>query len=206
MVGGENLILTKEEIRKLLEIQSKLEDQQVWITTAQAGFPTTPVEDEIHTTQDLQLGRPTARHLHPEISAFIGRKHDDILSQNRSPSATELKLLELEREWGTGDIGTDTDEEIREMETQDHILWEPNPPPLMTNHPPRITSSNTKIQLRKGTLDQPCPKGEDDLGWVQIQQKSLMWEEKNGDFSVITHEGLTTLAHSVKISGIPGRV
>jgi hypothetical protein len=67
LVGGENLILTKEEIRKLLEIQSKLEDQQVWMTTTQAGFPTIPVEDEIHTTQDLQLGRPTVRHLHPEI-------------------------------------------------------------------------------------------------------------------------------------------
>ena len=60
LVGNENLILTKEEIRKLLEIQSKLEDQQVWITTAQAGFPTMSEEDEIHTTQDLQLGRPTA--------------------------------------------------------------------------------------------------------------------------------------------------
>jgi hypothetical protein len=87
----------------------------------------------------------------------------------------EFKLFELEREWGTGDIVTDTVEEIREMETQEHILWEPNPPPLMTNHPPRITASNTKIQLREGALDQPCPKGEDDLGWVQIQQKSLMW-------------------------------
>jgi hypothetical protein len=108
LVGNENLILTKEEIRKLLEIQSKLEDQQVWITTAQAGFPTMSEEDEIHTTQDLQLGRPTARHLHPEISAFIGTKHDDILSQNRSPSVTDLKLLELEREWGTDDICTDT--------------------------------------------------------------------------------------------------
>ena len=42
-------------------------------------------------------------------------------------------------------------------------------------------------------------EGEDDLGWVQIQQKSLMWEEKIGDFSVITHEGLTTLAHSAKM-------
>jgi hypothetical protein len=153
------------------------------MTTAQAGFPTIPSEDEIHTTQDLQLGRPTARHLHPEISAFIGRKHDDILSQNRSPSVTELKLLEVEREWGTGDIDTDTIEEFKEMETQDHILWEPNPPPLMVNHPPRITESNTKIQLREGALDKPCPKGEDDLGWVQIQQKSLMWEEKIGDFS-----------------------
>ena len=112
---------------------------------------------------------------------------------------TELKVLELEREWGTGDISTDTDEEIREMETQDHILWEPNPPPLMVNHPPRITVSNTKIQLREGALDEPCPKGEDDLGWVQIQQKSLIWEEKIGEFSVITHEGLTTLAHSAKM-------
>ena len=43
---------------------------------------------------------------------------------------TELKVLELEREWGTVDMVTDKTEEAKEIETQDHIVWEPNPPPL----------------------------------------------------------------------------
>jgi hypothetical protein len=93
-VGGENFMLTKEDLRKLLEIQRQLEDQQVWLTTVQVGFPT----------------------------VFIGRSQDDITSQNRSPSVTELKVLELEREWGTGDMRTNKTEEGKELETQDHIV------------------------------------------------------------------------------------
>ena len=69
----------------------------------------------------------------------------------------------------------------------------------MTNHPPRITVSNTKIHLWEGALGQPCPTGEDGLGWVQLQQKSLLWQEMIEGFSVITHEGLTTLAHSSRM-------
>jgi hypothetical protein len=69
------------------------------------------------------------------------------------------------------------------MEVSDRITdatedttWEPNPLPLMVKHPPRVTVSNTKIQLdREGALSQTCPKGENDLGWVQLQQKSLLW-------------------------------
>ena len=79
------------------------------------------------------------------------------------------------------------------------VTWEPNPSPLMVSHPPRITASNTKIQLIEGTLGQPCPKGENNLGWVQLQQKSLLWQELIEGFSVITHEGLTTLAHSSRM-------
>ena len=107
-------------------------------------------ESEISTSQDLQLGRPTARHLHPEISSFIGKIHDELTSQNRSSSVTELKVLELERGWGTGDMGTDKTEEAKEIETQDYIVWEPNPTPLMDRHTPRITVSNTSIQLMEG--------------------------------------------------------
>jgi hypothetical protein len=70
-------------------------------------------------------------------------------------------------------MGIDETED-REMETQEGIVWEPNPSPLMTSHPPRITVSNTKIQLMEWALNQACPKGEDNLGWVQIQQKSLL--------------------------------
>ena len=69
----------------------------------------------------------------------------------------------------------------------------------MANHPPRITASNTRIQLLEGSLGHTCPKGEDDLGWVQLQQTSLMWQEMIESFSVITHEGLTTLAHSSRM-------
>jgi hypothetical protein len=67
----------------------------------------------------------------------------------------------------------------------------------MSKHPPRVSASNTKIQLdREGILSHPCPKGENDLGWVQLQQKSLLWQEKIEGSLVVTHEGLTTMAHS----------
>jgi hypothetical protein len=88
------------------------------------------------------------------------------------------------------------------METSDRnktedITWEPDPLPLMTNHPPRVTVSNTKIQLdREGTLSQTCPKGENDLGWVQLQQKSLLCQEMIEGSLVVTHEDLTTMAQS----------
>ena len=70
-VGGETFILTIEELKTILEIQRNMEDQQIWLTTAQAGFPTTPAEDEVSNPRDLQLGRVTVRLLHPEISVFI---------------------------------------------------------------------------------------------------------------------------------------
>ncbi len=78
---------------------------------------------------------------------------------------------------------------------QGKTTWEPDPKPLMANHPPRVTDSNTRIALLEGSLNGPCPQDDSGLGWVQIQLKSLLWEEKIEGFSVITHEGLTTLAH-----------
>ena len=65
--GGESLILTGAEIRTLLDNQTAMGNQRIWMTTAQMGFPTTPLEDEVSELRDLQLGRPTARRLHPEI-------------------------------------------------------------------------------------------------------------------------------------------
>ena len=79
------------------------------------------------------------------------------------------------------------------------IAWEPHPLPLTTKHPPRITASNTIIQLMEGALDQPCPTGENNLGWVQLQQKSLLCQEMVEGSSVITHQGLTTVAHSSRM-------
>ena len=37
--GGEPTIINIEELRALLITQQSLEDQTVWLTTAQAGFP-----------------------------------------------------------------------------------------------------------------------------------------------------------------------
>jgi hypothetical protein len=78
---------------------------------------------------------------------------------------------------------------------QGKATWEPDPKPLMANHPPRITDSNIRISLSEGSLNGLCPRDDSGLGWVQIQRKSLFWEEKIEGFSIITHAGLTTLAH-----------
>ena len=80
--------------------------------------------------------------------------------------------MELEEEWGAQEPQEETQD--RQVESSEDGTWEPNPPPLMAKHPPRITASNTKILLQEGILSQPCPKGEDDLGWIQLQQKSLL--------------------------------
>ena len=73
--------------------------------------------------------------------------------------------------------------------------WEPDPKPLMGNHPTRVTDSNTRITLIEDSLNGPYPQDDSGLGWVKIQRKSLLWEEKIEGFSVITHEGLTTPDH-----------
>ena len=53
-----------------------------------------------------------------------------------------------------------------------------------------LKHQNSATEGLLGTL----PRGENGLGWVQIQQKSLRWEEITDGSSVVTHEGLTTLA------------
>ena len=101
----------------------------------------------------------------------------------------------MESEWVTQEECTESP--VRNKDATENITWEPDPLPLMVNHPPRVTASNTRIQLdREGSLSQVCPKGEDDLGWVQLQQKSLLWQEMIEGSLVVTHEGLTTMAQS----------
>ena len=108
---------------------------------------------------------------------------------------TESRVLELENEKDTQDVRMEDSD--RNTNTTEDTTWEPNPLPLMAKHPPRVTASNTKIQLdREGALGQICPKGENDLGWVQLQQKSLLWQEMIEGSLVVTHEGLTTMAQS----------
>ena len=165
------------------------------MTTAQAGFPTTATEEELDNDLDRRLGKPTDRCLHPAISAFILQRQQELSAQDRAPSIAETRAFELESEWGTQEVHMkDLDQSI---DSSEDTTWEPNPLPLMAKHPPRVTASNTKIQLdQEGILSQACPKGENDLGWVQLQQKSLLWQEKIEGSLVVTHEGLTTMTQS----------
>jgi hypothetical protein len=165
------------------------------MTTAQAGFPTTDAEGELENDLDRQLGKPTARYLHPAISTFIIMRQQELVTQGQTPSMTESRAMELESEWDTQEECMESP--VRNKDATEDITWEPDPLPLMANHPPRVTVSNTKIQLdREGALSQACPRGEDDLGWVQLQQKSLLWQERIEGSLVVTHEGLTTMAQS----------
>ncbi len=63
----------------------------------------------------------------------------------------------------------------------------------------RITDSNTRIILQKGSLKEPLPKSERGLGWVQIQQSPYDGKNTYRDHSlllrIVTYEGLTTLDH-----------
>ena len=104
-------------------------------------------------------------------------------------------VINLENEW--------SHKYIRETATDPspipaHGSWELDPPPLTANHPSRITDSNTRITLREDSLKRPLPQSDNGLGWVQIQQKSLRWEEHIQGSPIITHEGLTTLAHPTR--------
>ena len=69
--GGEPTIINLQELRTLLLTQQSLEDQTVWLTTAQAGFPVTEDSQEVQADRDRFLGKPVARFLHPAISTFI---------------------------------------------------------------------------------------------------------------------------------------
>jgi len=144
--GGEDFILTSKELRKILQTQCHMGDQTVWLTTAQAGFPTTVTEGEIDNTLDSQLRRPTSQCLHPAISDFILKHQEELVTQHRSPSETEARVMELEEEWDTQEPQKET--RVRQTEPSEDDTWEPNPLPLMVKHPPRIMTSNTKIQLR----------------------------------------------------------
>ncbi len=138
---------------------------------------------------------------HPVISAFINQRQQELVTQGQTPSMTESRTMELESEWDTQEEGMESP--VRNKNTTEDITWEPDPLPLMVNHPPRVTASNTKIQLdREGALSQVCPEGEDDRGWVQLQQKSFLWQEMVEGYLVVTHEGLTTMAQSSRTGGL----
>jgi hypothetical protein len=102
-----------------------------------------------------------------------------------------------------GDINLHSPETTETVNARPSTTWEPNPLPLMTKHPARVTTSGTKIQQnREEILTQICPKGKIDLGWVHLEQKSLLWQEKIEGSLVVSHEGLTTMAHSSRTGWI----
>ena len=117
--------------------QCKTEDQVVWMTTEQVGFPTTTSEGEIDNDLDRQLGKPKSRCLHPVISAFILHRQQELSAQDRAPSIAETRSLELEIEWGTQEVLMEDSD--RSTDSSEDTTWEPNPLPLMVKHPPRVT-------------------------------------------------------------------
>ncbi len=90
--GGENFIITTEELRQILKAQCEEEDQTVWMSTVQTGFPTTAAEGELENDMDRQLGKPTARYLHPVISAFINQRQQELVTQGQTPSMAESRV------------------------------------------------------------------------------------------------------------------
>jgi hypothetical protein len=52
------IILNPRELRKAITFQQSTDDQAVWLTTAQAGFPLTRDEEELINSKDAQMGRP----------------------------------------------------------------------------------------------------------------------------------------------------
>ena len=194
--GGEPTIITLKELRSLLLTQQSLGDQTVWLTTAQAGFPVTTEAQEVLSDKDRLLGRPVARFLHPAISTFIQTRWHELVSMDQSPSRTVVLAKRLEETWGRVQPRARLLDDVSPKITpEEKVRWEPDPKPLMANHPPRVTDSNTRISLSEGALTGPCPRDASGLGWIQIQRKSLLWEEKIEGFSIVTSEGLTTLAH-----------
>ncbi len=61
--GAENFIITAEELRLILKSQCKEEDQTVWMTTAQAGFPRLLPKESLTTTLTASWG-----NLQPDVS------------------------------------------------------------------------------------------------------------------------------------------
>ena len=97
---GEPSIINIEELRALLLTQQSLEDQTVWMTTAQAGFPVTTDTTKFQNDRDRHLGKPVARFLHPAISNFIQKRLEEINSKGQAPSRIEQLAKRLEETWG----------------------------------------------------------------------------------------------------------
>ncbi len=164
---GEPTIITTEELRALLITQQSLEDQTVWLTTVQAGYSVTADATELQNDRDRILGKPVARFLHPTISTFIQERLVELNSKGQAPSRMEQLAKRLEETWGKTYSNIQTTSIVTpKIALPGKATWEPDPKPLMTNHPPRVTDSNTRITLSEGSLKGPCPQDDSGLGWV----------------------------------------
>ena len=154
--GDEPTIINIEELRALLITQQSLEDQTVWLTTAQAGFPVTADATEFQNDRDMLLGKPVARFLHPAISNFIQERLEELNSKRQAPFRIEQLTKRLEETWGRTNSNIQVTSIVSPKITpQGKATWEPDPKPLMTNHPTRVTDSNTRITLLEGSLNGP---------------------------------------------------
>ncbi len=97
--GGELTIINLKELRTLLYTQQTREDQTVWLTTTQAGFPVVTDTQEIQTDRDRLLGNPVTRFLHPVISSFIQARWQELTSTKQTPSLAEVLVKRLEETW-----------------------------------------------------------------------------------------------------------
>ena len=55
------------------------------MTSAQTGFPLEKEADEVTNSTDVQMGRHTARYLHPAISAYIADWESKLISTGTQP-------------------------------------------------------------------------------------------------------------------------
>jgi hypothetical protein len=196
--GDETMILNPKELRKALTLQQTMEDQTIWMTSVQTGFPLQREKDEVTNSTETQMGRHTARYLHPaSISTCIADWESHLASTGTQPSPSAQAVIDLENEWSQKYVmGTWVAPTEPPPPT---VNWYHDPPPLMSNHPPRVTDSNTRITLRENSLKEALPTSDKGLGWVQIQQKSLRWEENIQVSTVITHEGRKLCKRSVNL-------
>ena len=58
--GGETIILNSSELRKTITLQQTGDDQTLWMTTAQSGFPLTRDEEEVTNGKDAEI--PLNKH------------------------------------------------------------------------------------------------------------------------------------------------
>jgi hypothetical protein len=141
--GGEPMILNPKDLRRALTPQQTMDDQTIWMTSAQTGFPLEREADEVTNCTDAQMGRHTSRYLHPAISAYITDWEADLVSTGTQTPPLAQAAIDLENEWSqkyvVGTWVTPTEPSPLP------IIWHHDPPPFMTNHPTRVTDLNIRL-------------------------------------------------------------
>jgi len=93
------MIVNPRELRQILTLQQTTEDQKIWMTSAQTGFPLERDEEEVNNIRDVQMGRHTARYLHPAISAYIADWEADLAYTGTQLPPLAQAAIDLENEW-----------------------------------------------------------------------------------------------------------